>query len=51
MKALIFFMWKYFHPDGDGDNRATGGADEHPTVGIYSTLCSLEQGTRGKGRH
>jgi hypothetical protein len=49
MKALIFSLWKYFHPNGD--SFAIGGPDVHPTVGIYSTLCSLEQGKRGKGRY
>ena len=49
MKTFIFSIWKYLH--GDVGNCPIGRPDEHPAVGIYSTLCSLEQRVRGKQWH
>jgi hypothetical protein len=51
MKALVFSIWKYLHLHDDAGSRAIGCPDQHPTVGLYSTLCSLEQGARSKERH
>ncbi len=51
MKTLIFSIWQYFHRHGDAGDSSIGRPDEHPAVGLYSTLCSPEQRARGESRH
>jgi hypothetical protein len=51
VKTLIYFVWKYIHLHVDGSIQAAAYAGEHPAVGIYSMLCSMEQKTDGSQKH
>lgn len=51
MKLILFYIWKFFYLRSDRGSVELGGVGEHPTVGIYAMLCSMEQGIGGRGEH